>query len=160
MAGTFPAGFGPAGVSPPYVSIPPSPLVPPRAVKYDPSIRQYVLYDNLGNLTDVDPVDQIVATRATVEQGQSGSNPSLGQRIRARWRIAAPSQKLAIAQQEIKTEFKDLTDAGDIAILSVVLKQNAAGANVVVFAYKNTSSRIVTAPGSPQSGGIPITVTP
>jgi hypothetical protein len=162
LAGMFPAGFGPAGVTPVYVSIPAAPLTPPRAIFYDPSIKQYSLTDNLGNLFDVDPVDQIVATRATTEQGQSASNPSLGQRIRARWRYAQPAQKLAIAQQEIATEFADLVKAGDMIILSVVLKTNANNANVVVFSYKNLANRVVSPPGLPQAGGggIPITVTP
>lgn len=140
MAGTFPAGFGPAGVTPVYKPLPATPLAVPRAVKYDPSVKGYVLTDNTGNIADVHPIDQIVATRATTEQGQSGSDLTLGQKILARWKFTFPDQKLAVATQEMNETFADLIEAGDISDLNVALSVNVNGAKVVILKYHNLRS--------------------
>jgi hypothetical protein len=137
-AGQFAAGAGGAGWDPVYIPAPPNPVLPPRAVKYDPSIKQFVLVDSSGNAIDVHPVDQIVALRLTTEQGQSASSPKLGTRIRALINGAAPAKHQQIARSEVLRVLKDLLDAGDIKLIDVVATTNATnGAVAFVISYTN-----------------------
>jgi hypothetical protein len=140
-AGQFGAGAGGAGMDPVYLAVPPAPFTGPRAVKYDPSIKQYVLTDANGNKIDVHPVDQIVVTRLTVEQGSSASSPTLGQRIRKLWNRSQPARYQQIAQAECTRVLQDLINAGDVKLLSVsVTFDPVNGARVVVPTYVNMRS--------------------
>lgn len=153
MAGMYPAGFGPAGLVPPYVG--PAVLAPvlPRSVYYNPSTKQLQLVDAFGNAIDMHPVDQIVVIRLTTEQGASASVPALGQRIRARCAVAAPSKYQQIAQQEVTSELQDLIDAGDVRLVSVVQTKNSAnGALAFVIAYRNLRN------SDPMAESPPVTV--
>lgn len=136
-AGSFGAGLGGAGFDPVYLPIPQQPVLTPRAVLYDPSVKQYLLTDSNGNKVDVHPIDQIVATRLTMQQGQSASRPDLGTRIRARFAQAAPVRHPQIAYQEVSAELADLISAGDVKLWSVQLLVTPAGAEIVVPTYTN-----------------------
>jgi len=131
-AGQFGAGFGSAGVDPVYVPVSPSVVVPPRAVKYDPSVKGFLLTDASGNAIDIHPVDQMVAVRWTWEQGVSASSPSVGQKIRARMAQVGPSKWLAIAVDEFNQAVADLVAAGDVKVLGVTQAVNPSN-NSIVF---------------------------
>lgn len=137
-AGQFGCGLGPCGADPVYIPAAATPVLARRAVKYDPSIKQWVLLDASGNQIDVHPVDQMVAVRLTVEQGQSASSPTLGQRIRARINAAAPARHQQIALEECTRALQDLIDAGDVLLLSVVRSFDPVnGAVVFIPSYVN-----------------------
>jgi hypothetical protein len=139
--GQFGAGLGGAGQDPVYLPSPPAPVLPPRAVKFDPSVKQFLLFDENGNAIDVHPVDQIVALRLTTEQGQSASSPGLGQRYRVLFNAAQPVRHQDIALKETKRVLQDLIDAGDIKLLSVVLTTDPVNnAKVVIPSYVNLRS--------------------
>jgi len=149
--GDFTLGQGLMGHDPVYILVPPAPVLVPRAVKYDPSIKQYDLFDNNGNAIDVHPVDQIVAIRLTTEEGQSGSSPTLGTRIRKLCRAAAPPRHQQIALTECKRVLKDLLDAGDVKLISVVVSRNPVnGAEIFIITYLNVRALSVN-PRYPQS---------
>ena len=136
--GDFPAGSGPAGADPVYKPATALPVVGPRAVFYDPSIRQYVLTDASGRPLDVHPIDQIVASRTTSQKNQSTSSPDLGTRILARFKLAPPSRHPQIAYQEMASVLADLITAGDIQLLGVTLTvQPSNGAQIVIPNYIN-----------------------
>lgn len=139
-AGDFPAGAGIAGFDPVYLPVPAAAIVPPRAVKYDPSVKQFLLTDSNGNPTDVHPVDQIVALRLTSEQGQSKSVPGLGTRIRVRFQASPPSKRQQIAFDEVSTQLDDLIKAGDVLLVSVSVATNLNATSVVVASYVNLKS--------------------
>lgn len=137
-AGQYGCGVGPCGADPVYVPQSPSPVVPPRAVKYDPSVKGFVLTDANGNAIDVHPVDQMVAVRWTWEEGVSASSPTVGQRIRARMAVSAPNKWLSIAVDEFNLAVADLVTAGDVKVLGVVQTVNPTnGAVVFVPSYVN-----------------------
>lgn len=157
-AGQFGAGQGGAGMDPVYVAISPSPVLPPRAVKYDPSIKQYVLTDSNGNKIDVHPIDQIVATRLTVEQGSSASSPTLGQRIRKLWNRSQPDRYQQIALSECTRVLADLINAGDVKLLSVAVTLDPVnGARVVIPTYVNLRSP-ATNPRFPDQNATNLTI--
>lgn len=148
--GDYPMGLGLAGADPVYKPVPPALVLVPRAVKYDPSIKQYVLFDVNGNAIDVHPVDQIVAIRLTTEQGQSASSPLLGTRIRSLCRAAAQARHQQIAQSEVNRVLKDLIDAGDAKIISVVAQRNPINmAEIFIVTYVNLRAQLVN-PRYPQ----------
>lgn len=137
-AGNFRAGAGIAGVNPVIRTAPLLPLVTPRAIFYDPSVRNYDPSVSDGQGGGIHPIDQIVATRLTIEQGTSASNPTLGMRVRARFNGAAPDQHQAIAQQEVQIALADLLAAGDVLVLSVVLATDPSnGAQGITVNYQN-----------------------
>lgn len=136
-AGDYGAGAGIAGADPVYIAPAVAPVLRPRAALYDPTIKQFVLTDANGNAIDVHPVDQMVAIRLTTEQGASGSSPTLGQRIRARFALAAPTRHLQIAFSEVSNTLSDLVAAGDVILVSVELSRNVNGAQVVIPTYVN-----------------------
>lgn len=136
--GSFPLGTSPLGLDPVYKPAPAAPPIGPRAVKYDPSIRQFVLVDALGNAVDVHPVDQIVALRLTTYQGQSPSEADLGTKLR---QISASGLSAARAQDaanaEIARVLQDLTDAGDILLRSTVSDFSVPGRAMFAVTYVN-----------------------
>jgi hypothetical protein len=136
--GEFPMGGGTMGLDPVYKPDPPAPVVNPRATKFDPSIKQFVLVDANGNPVDVHPVDQIVAVRWTTQVGQSASSPLMGTRLRTLIQGAAPSRHQAIALAEFNRVVADLVSAGDIVVFGVGLTQDPLnGAEVYTPTYAN-----------------------
>jgi hypothetical protein len=135
-AGDFPAGTGGAGIDPNYVPAVVAPFLP-RAVKFDPFLKQYVLTDVNGNLIDVHPIDQIVATRLTTEAGASASAPTLGTLLRA---IVArqPAAKITqLAYNEVARVLADLITNNDILLVSVVADTHTRGRNLFAVTYVN-----------------------
>ena len=145
-AGSLPAGMGGAGFGPPYLPAAVMPVKLPRAVYYDPGSLQYVLTDANGNFLDMDPIDQIVATRWTVQQGQSGSVPGLGTQLKARFALTAPSKYPQIALDELTKAVADLVQAGDVRVVRVTY-QLVGGLNLVQGYYSNL--RRQTSNGTP-----------
>lgn len=137
-AGDFPAGAGLAGADPVYLPVPPAPPLTPRAVLYDPSVKQYLLRDARGNAIDVHPIDQIVATRLTTQQGQSASAPTLGTQIRAKFALAGPARHQQIAYQEVASALSDLLSNGDVKLWSVSLQIDPSNLRELITAiYTN-----------------------
>ena len=160
-AGQFGAGAGGAGQDPVYLAVPPSAVLPPRAIKYDPTIKQYVLRDANGNAIDVHPIDQIVVSRWTTEQGQSASSPLLGQRLRKLFAVTAPARKPQVANAEMQRVVQDLINAGDIRYLGTVLRVDPVNnSTVVVPSYVNLRDPL-TDPRYPTQNAlsVPITLT-
>ncbi len=135
-AGTFPAG-SPAGFDPVYKPASAAPPISPRALKYDPSIRQFVLYDERGNLIDVDPVDQIVALRLTTFVGQSGSQPDLGTKLLQITANISPERIPQAAQNEVARVLADIVAAGDVRLVSVDTQVGPNGRYIFLVSYVN-----------------------
>ena len=136
--GEFQMGMGNMGLDPVYRPNPPAAVPPPRAMKFDPSIKQFVLTDPNGNEVNVHPVDQIVAVRWTTQVGQSASSPQMGTRLRTLINGAAPSRHQAIALAEFNRVVTDLVSSGDIVVFGVGLTQDPLnGAEVYTPTYAN-----------------------
>jgi len=135
-AGTFPA-FGPAGFDPVYNPASAAPPISARALKYDPSIRQFVLLDERGNAIDVDPVDQIVAIRLTTFVGQSGSQPTLGTRLLQITASTAPDRIPQAARSEVARVLSDLVASGDVRLVSVNTFNGENGRYIFTVSYAN-----------------------
>lgn len=136
-AGDFSSGAGGAGLDPVYLPAPVSAVLPPRAVKYDPFVKQYLLTDANGNAIDVHPIAQIVAMRLTTERGVSASSPDLGTRIRRRFDAAAPTRHKQIAYDEVRATLADLIAAGDILFVGVTVTTDAFSRTIVTASYVN-----------------------
>jgi phage gp46-like protein len=136
-AGSFPAGLGGAGLDPVYLPTPAAQPLPPRALFYDPRLRQFSLTDALGNQFDVHPVDQIVALRLTSYQGQSTSQTTLGTRLRTISQGLSPDRAQQLAQTEVQRVLQDLIDAGDIRLISVVADVSVYSRTQFAVTYVN-----------------------
>lgn len=136
--GDFPMGEGPAGADPVYLPAPSTPVLAPRAVFYNVALRQLQLTDDNGNAIDMDPIDQIVWSRTTPQQGSSASSPTLGTKILARFKLAPPSKHAQIAFQEMATVLADLIAAGDIQLNGVGFTTDpSTDAQIVIPNYTN-----------------------
>lgn len=135
--GSFGLGTSPLGADPVYRPVKPTPPLLPRAVKYDPVIRQFVLLDQYGNATDVHPVDQIVALRLTSYEGQSMSETDLGTRLRTISSGLAPKRAQQLATAEVKRVLQDLLDAGDVKLVSVIADVSVYSRAMFAVTYVN-----------------------
>ena len=135
-AGSFPAGMGGAGVDPSYVPLSAPAYTPPRALMFDPRVRQFVQNAD-GSMADVHPVDAQVVYLLFFEAKSSPSQPALGTRIRKRITRVNPKQIPAIVLDEVKTTLGKLIAAGDITLVSVTVDQNSPGAVFYTVSYVN-----------------------
>lgn len=135
-AGTFSAGSGGAGVDPGYVPPPPPAYTLPRALKFDPSVRQFVQNAD-GSMADIHPVDAQVAYLLFFEAGSSPSQPTLGTRIRQRTTRVNPKQVPAIVLDEVRSALGKLIAAGDVRLVTVTVDQTSPGAIFYTVSYVN-----------------------
>lgn len=136
--GSFGLGTGVLGADPVYVSAAVAGPVFPRALLYDPRLRQFVLLDPItGNAIDVHPVDQIVAIRCTTYEGQVGSDPTLGHRLRTITSGMTQQKAQQAAEAEFNRILADLVQAGDISIQSVVADVSVYSRGQFAITYVN-----------------------
>lgn len=157
--GSFGLGTTPFGAD--RVYIPPAlpAVLTPRALYYDPSTKQFLLYDALGNAIDVHPVDQIVALRLTTTQGQSASDTTLGTRLALLTQGLSTARATQVATQEVTSVVQDLLDNGDILLVSVVADMSVYGRASFAVTYVNlrlpqTSRRYPTVATITGGGGV------
>lgn len=136
--GSFGLGTSSFGADPVYVPSPAAAETYPRAVLYDPRVRQFVLVDQFGNNTDVHPVDQIVAIRLTSFEGQSASAPDLGTRLRNLSQGLTQDKAQTVAYQEVTRVLLDLLNAGDVVLVSVIADLSFYGRASYAVTYVNT----------------------
>lgn len=158
-AGDAPAGAGLAGFDVPY--IPPVPQKPflPRAAFFDPSINQFLTYDENGNPIDMHPIDQIVVLRLATRQGQSKSLTTLGTRLAVVCARLPAAKVPQAAYSEVSSVLNDLIVNGDILLASVTVDQRLRGQNIFKVSYVNLRSPL-TNPRYPLSNTSSVTVNP
>jgi hypothetical protein len=133
-AGYSGGGIGPAGFNPAAAPDPSKVGRPPRAVNYDPSIRDFTTTN--GYYDAIHPVDQAVALALTIEQGSLKSAPTVGQTYRKIPRLSGAS---FVKQVEDRTNLalKRLLDAQQIRIVAVNVEQNTIGQTKIEVVYVN-----------------------
>lgn len=132
----YPAGVSPAGRDPTVFLAPPPIVVTPRAVKFNPTTKQFVMNAD-GQLADVHPVDAAVARILCIEQGSVPSQPSLGTRLRALTNRVDPRQVPNIALNEVKRALQPYIDRGDVLLVSVTADVSTPGRTIFVVQYVN-----------------------
>jgi hypothetical protein len=130
-------GSGSMGSDPVYLPAAVAGPLTPRAVFYDPNLKQFVLLDASGNAIDVHPVDQIVAMRLTGYQGQSPSAPDVGTRFRRITQGMPPAKAQQLATSEANRVLADLIAAGDITIQSVATDLSVYSRVMIAVTYVN-----------------------
>lgn len=135
--GSFPLGSGGLGLDPVYKPAAVAPPAMPRAMLYDPRLKQFVLLDVNGIPTDVHPVDQIVAMRLTRYVNDSPSDKNSGTRLRLLAPLMTDANAQKIATTEISRVLGDLITAGDIRFLGVVADLSVYGRAAFAPSYIN-----------------------
>jgi len=133
-AGYSGAGFQPAGYNPQADPAPSKVGSPPRAVNYDPTIRDFTTTN--GYYDAIHPIDQAVALALTIEQGSLKSAPTVGQTYRKIPRLSGAS---FVRQVEDRTSLalKRLLDGQKIRVLAIEVQQGNFGQTKIAVTYVN-----------------------
>lgn len=128
-AGNAAAGIQPAGYDPRNAPAPGQRKLPPRAVNYDPRIRDFTttvpVTGGLALYDAVHPVDQQVVLALTIDLGSLTSAPTVGNTYRQIQTLGIASLQNQV-EDRTRAALKKLTDAQKIKILAIETDLTAA----------------------------------
>jgi phage gp46-like protein len=102
---------------------------------YDAALRDFPLAAN-GDLQRVHWVDQKVALKLAIAEGDVAGTPTLGSRLRELKR-GAPAQLQRRAEDAVSLALQQMVTAREIQVVSVVATSPSRGKLLVVVTYRN-----------------------
>src|SRR6266436_1896982 len=133
-AGQFPAGTGPGGFAPQNAPAPGQIRLPPRAVNYDPQIRDFTTTNGLYDA--IHPVDQQVILALTIPLGSLKSAPTVGNTYHQVNRLSGITL-VNEAEDRTKLALKRLLNAQKIEIIRIDVDVRVRGQFKVAVSYIN-----------------------